>query len=127
MPYSSMESIIEASKEGYYRALRGTQKSIWKNKVDYEPWLTFFITSLQKQKQHLEDKIKGFENKTVRLNPTAKKIIALFKKKSDWSVPEISEKLDINVETVRKQVQNLVKQELLVKNGTTKSAYYTLK
>lgn len=127
MPYSSMESIIEASKEGYYRALRGTQKSIWKDKVDYEPWLTFFITSLQKQKQHLESKIKSFENKTVRLNPTAKKIIALFKRKSDWSVPEISEKLDINVETVRKQVQNLVKQELLVKHGTTKSAYYTLK
>lgn len=57
MPYSSLESIIEASKEAYYRALRATQKTIWSNKVNYEPWLTFFITSLAKQKRHLEDKI----------------------------------------------------------------------
>ena len=54
MPYASMESIIEASKSSYYLALRGTQKGIWTDSIDYEPWLTFFVFSLFKQKQHLE-------------------------------------------------------------------------
>ena len=43
VPYSSIESIIEQNKEGYYRALRRTQKNIWRGKVDYEPWLSFFF------------------------------------------------------------------------------------
>jgi len=127
MPYSSMEQVIEASKEGYYRALRGTQKTIWKDKVDYEPWLTFFITALQKQKEYLEDKIKEFKNKPIRLNSTAKSILSLFDKKQDWSTTEISKELRINMETVKKQVQSLVKQKILIKNGSTKSAYYTLR
>lgn len=127
MSYSSMEQVIEASKEGYYRALRETQKTIWKDKVDYEPWLTFFITALQKQKEYLEDKIKEFKNKPIRLNPTAKKILSLFDKKQDWSTTEISKELRINMETVKKQVQSLVKQKILIKNGSTKSAYYTLR
>ena len=41
-PYSSIESIIEESKYGYYRALRRTQKNILNGNVDYEPWLSFF-------------------------------------------------------------------------------------
>ena len=127
MPYSSMEQVIEASKEGYYRALKGTQKTIWKDKVDYEPWLTFFITSLQKQKKYLEDKVKEFKNKPVRLNLTAQKILSLFDKRQDWSTAEISQELEMNMETVKKQLQNLVKQEFLIKNGSTKSAYYILK
>lgn len=57
MPYSSMESIIETNKEAYYRSLRSTQKTIWSDKVNYEPWLTFFISSLQKQKRLLENKL----------------------------------------------------------------------
>jgi Fic family protein len=32
VPYSSLESIIEASKEGYYRALRRTQTTLASNK-----------------------------------------------------------------------------------------------
>ncbi len=124
IPYSPMEQVIEASKEGYYRALKGTQKTIWKDNVDYEPWLTFFITSLQKQKKYLEDKIKEFKNKPVRLNPTAQKILSLFDKKQDWATAEISKELEMNIETVKKQLQNLVKQEVLIKNGSTKSAYY---
>jgi Fic family protein len=56
VPYSSIESIIEQSKEGYYRALRRTQKTIWTETVDYVPWLSFLLTVLQKQKKILEEK-----------------------------------------------------------------------
>lgn len=128
MPYASMESIVEASKEGYYRALRGTQKSIWTDKVDYEPWLSFFVTSLQKQKKVLEEKIKQAQKQeSEKLSATAKKILELYAEQPEWTVADIANILDKNIETIKKSVQSLLKKGYLVKHGTTKAVYYTLK
>ena len=128
MPYASMESIIEVSKDAYYRALRGTQKTIWTDKVNYEPWLTFFITSLAKQKRHLEEKItKALKSDTTRISKAEQAVLDLFKDKTNWSVPEMADVLSKNGETVKKTVQNLVKKDLLEKKGTTKGTYYILK
>jgi Fic family protein len=126
MPYSSMESIIEANKESYYRALRATQKTIWTDKVNYEPWLTFFISSLQKQKHHLEEKIIKV-SVTTKYNKTEESIIALFDKKLSWSVKELAQELNKNNETIKKNVQNLAKKGILEKQGSTKGTYYILK
>ena len=128
MPYASMESIVEASKEGYYRALRGTQKSIWTDEVNYEPWLSFFVTSLQKQKRMLEEKIKHVQKKeTEKLSATAIKILDLFAEQSKWSVADIADTLHKNSETVKKSVQLLQRKGYLLKHGTTKAVFYTLK
>lgn len=43
VPYSSLESIIVAAKEGYYRALRRTQTTLNVEKPDWEAWLMFFL------------------------------------------------------------------------------------
>ena len=123
-----MESIIEASKDAYYRALRGTQKTIWTDKVNYEPWLTFFITSLAKQKRHLEDKIaKALKSDITRISKAEQAVLDLFEDKTNWSVSEMAEALGKNSETVKKTVHNLVKKDLLEKQGSTKGTYYILK
>ena len=128
MPYTSLESIIEASKDAYYRALRATQKTIWRDKVNYEPWLTFFITSLAKQKRHLEDKI-AFVAKAdaTRITKGEQAILDLFEEKTNLSVAEMAETLSKNSETIKKTVQNLVKKNMLEKQGSTKGTYYLLK
>src|ERR1700710_833916 len=56
--YSSLESVIEQSKEGYYLALRRTQGTIRTAVPDWEPWLDFFLRALQQQKQRLERKVE---------------------------------------------------------------------
>ena len=125
MPYASMESIIEAFKDAYYRALRRTQRTIWGEKVNYEPWLSFFIASLQKQKRNLEAKIADLRRKhDNRLSDTSRAILALFGKDESLSVPVIAAKLNKNQETVRKAVQALAKQGYLTKLGTTRGAVY---
>jgi Fic family protein len=125
VPYSSIESIIEAGKEGYYRALRRTQKNIWSGKVDYEPWLSFFLTALQKQKKHLEQKITAFKAADdMKLSHTARAILALFDDKAEWTIPEITEAFDGNMETIRKSIKSLVGNGYLAKHGTTKGAWY---
>ncbi len=58
VPYSSLESVIEENKEGYYLALRQTQGAIRSKTPNWQPWVTFFLKSLQKQKYNLAKKIE---------------------------------------------------------------------
>ena len=125
MPYASMESVIEASKDAYYRALHHTQKTVWSDKVDYEPWLTFFITSLAKQKRVLEGKIEELKRiNDAKLSPTAQSILSLFNNNEPLSMNKIVQEVNKNSETIRKSVQSLVKKGYLRKQGTTNGAVY---
>jgi len=123
--YSSIESIIETAKEGYYRALRRTQKGIWSRRVNYEPWLSFFLTTLQKQKRHLESKINalGFDD-DIKLTRNQKAVLELFDDKLELGSSEIAAKLNMNIETVKKNLKSLVDSGYLQKHGTTKGAWY---
>lgn len=47
--YSSLESVIEQSKEAYYLALRQMQGSIHSSNPEWTPWLEFFLSALQRQ------------------------------------------------------------------------------
>jgi Fic family protein len=126
-PYSSIESIIEASKEGYYRALRRTQKGIWSKKVNYEPWLSFFLTTLQKQKKTLEGKISLMTKDDTSLSRNQKAVLGLFDEKPELSSPEVAAQLGMNIETTKKNLKALVKKGYLIKHGATKGAWYSRK
>jgi Fic family protein len=127
VPYASIESFIEASKEGYYRALRRTQKNIWGEKTNYEPWLSFFLTTLLKQKRHLESKIEVMIKDDTRLGKTARAILELFDDKQEWSAPEIAKALELNINTAAKTIKKLVQNGYLAKHGATKGAWYERK
>ena len=126
VPYSSVESVIEAGKEGYYRALRGTQQGIWGDNADYEPWLSFFLTALQKQKRHLEGKIETMSKDDTKLGKNARAILALFDDKPEWRILEIAETLGLNKNTAAKTVKTLVADGYLAKYGTTRGAWYEI-
>ena len=57
MPYSSLESVIEHSKEAYYLALRQTQGTIRTAAPNWQPWLVFFVRALAEQVKRLNRKI----------------------------------------------------------------------
>lgn len=125
MPYSSMEAVIEANKDAYYRALHTTQETIGQEKTDYEPWLTFFVTALQKQKRALEAKVQNLQTNTVNtLSPTAREILAQFTEKNELSIAELVEKTKKNIAAVRKSVYHLTERGFLIKLGTTRGASY---
>jgi len=113
VPYSSIESIIEANKDGYYRALRRTQ-----------PWLTFFLTILQKQKRHLEEKMKSFKKYDTSLSKLATNILELLDEHPQLTVAKAAEILNVKPDTVKKSMKSLVDKGYLVKKGGTKGAWY---
>lgn len=58
VPYSSLESVVEQSKEAYYLALRQTQGTIRSETPNWQPWLLFFLRSLAEQVRRLNRKIE---------------------------------------------------------------------
>lgn len=125
VPYCSIESFVEASKDGYYRALRRTQKDIWGEGVDYEPWMSFFLTVLQKQKRLLESKVDAMTKNDYTLGKTSRNVLELFESKAEWEIRQISEVLEMNRNTAAKTVQKLVDEGYLIKHGKTRGAWYT--
>lgn len=125
VPYSSMETIIEENKDSYYNHLRKTQKTL-KSVPDYEPWLLFFLKSMQKQKLRLENKI-NLQTVEKSLPLLATKIIELFNEANRWTSPELAQRLQANRDTVSKNLTELVNRGILIKNGSTRGAWYEKK
>src|SRR6267142_1736200 len=63
VPFSSLESVIEQSKESYYAALRQTQMTIRTAELNWHPWVLFFLRALRRQTIHLAGKVE--REKTV--------------------------------------------------------------
>lgn len=122
MPYSSLESIIELNKSEYYRTLRETQKTLKTDNVNYEPWLMFFLKTLLQQERNLQNKLPK-ENE-IMLPQTASDILKLFEQQNNITVNDVVEKLNININTVKKSVKMLVDKGYIVKHGTTKGVWY---
>ena len=123
VPYYSIESIIEFSKSNYYLALRNTQQTIWDEKVNYEPWLLFFLMTLQKQKNCLIEKINFLQHR-IPLSESSRKVLDLFDNKPKWTVQEIAQTLGKPEVSIRKILQALCKQKCITKFGTTKACFY---
>jgi Fic family protein len=64
VPYGSLESVTEQSKEAYYLALRQTRGTLRTEAPNWQPWLTFFLRSLAEQVRRLE---KTVERKKIVL------------------------------------------------------------
>ena len=122
VPYSSMETIIEENKNTYYKALRNSQKTFKTNSINYDAWLNFFLQTVLKQKIRLEKKISGSQTSGYSL--TASKIMALFEEKNQWTSTEIAQTTGIKLATVKKALAELVKAGNLIKNGSTRGAWY---
>src|ERR1700680_419954 len=58
VPYSSLESVVEHSKEGYYLALRQTQETIRNEAPNWQPWVLFFLRALRQQMKRLAKKVE---------------------------------------------------------------------
>ena len=71
VPYSSLESVIEQSKEAYYLALSQTQGTIRRESPNWQPWLMFFLRSLAEQVRRLEKKVER-EKKESALGAVAR-------------------------------------------------------
>lgn len=124
--YSSMESLIEKSKEGYYLALRQTQGTIRSDAIDWQPWLEFFLLLMLQQKRKLEGKIEKEKLMQKTLPELSLNILSLVKNHNSIAVSDVVNATGANRNTIKRHLQNLVSIGYLQKLGVGKGTRYIL-
>lgn len=124
-PYSSLESVIEDSKEEYYLALRRTQKTIRTSIPDWQPWVTYFLLALQRQKERLERKLEQERILSHTLSALSMQILNLVRDHGRMTIGEIVALSGANRNTIKKQLKALVDANYIVANGTGKGTWYS--
>ncbi len=123
-PYTSLESVIERNKDAYYLALRKTQITLSNDDIDWSPWITFFMRSLKRQKDHLVEKTNSLE---VYLNlPVESALIMQFLDAHQRITIKQAEKLPTGVAraTLKNRFSELIKKGLIIRHGKARGTWY---
>jgi len=126
VPYSSLESIIESNKEGYYIALRRTQGTIRTNTPNWEPWLTFFMRALIQQKRRLAAKVEREKIELATLPELSMQLIELIRQQGRATIGGMTTATGASRNTLKVHFRKLVEQGLLVRHGSGKGSWYAL-
>ncbi|MFN7667091.1 MAG: Fic family protein [Burkholderiales bacterium] len=126
VPYSSLESVIENSKEGYYLALRQTQGTIRTETPNWQPWLIFFIRALQQQKRRLAVKVEREKNALAALPVLAVKILDYVRDNGRVTTRDMVRETGASPNTLKATFTSLVEKGLLVRHGGGRSTWYAL-
>lgn len=126
VPYSSLESVIEANKEGYYLALRQTQGTIRMEAPDWQPWVIFFLEALNKQKEKLDAKIKRERLILGDLPELSVQILEIAREHGRVTISDIEATTGVSRGTIKDHVKSLYKNGHLERHGAGRGTWYSL-
>jgi len=129
VPFASLESVVEANKDIYYKSLRRTQATLKSDKPDWPPWIGFFLRSLKKQKDILEARITRERNKVEDesgLPELSLRIIGLLKKEGRRTAAQIAEETGANKNTLKVRLRELVRAGRIKRHGKARATWYTV-
>ena len=127
VPFSSLESVIEQSKEAYYLGLRQTQGTIRSDVPDWEPWLMFFLKALQRQMQRLRQKVERERLMMGALPELSAQLIDLVRDQGRLTIGEAEKLTGMNRNTLKQYFRTLVADGHLSLNGAGRGAWYSLR
>jgi Fic family protein len=126
VPYSSLESVIEQSKEAYYLGLRQTQGTIRTKRPQWNPWLIFFLRSMQQQMQRLRVKVEREKLLMTQLPELSLHILDYVRDHGRITMAEAVAVTQANRNTLKVHFKGLLDGNLLVLNGKGRGAWYSL-
>ena len=126
VPFGSLESIIERSKEAYYLALRRTQVTIRTSEPDWGPWLTFFLDALHQQQRHLSAKLEREHLLLGRLPELSVRLLDLCREHGRLTVAMAVELTGANRNTVKDHLSRLARAGHIVRQGAGRGTWYAL-
>jgi len=127
VPYSSMESIIEQSKEAYYLALRQTQGTIRTDAPNWQPWLAFFLRSLAEQVRRLEKKVEREKLVLAALPELSLQIVEFTREHGRVTIGEAVKLTGASRNTLKQHFRMLVERGHLNQHGSGRGVWYELR
>ena len=126
VPYSSLENVIEQNKEAYYLALRQTQITIRTDAPDWQPWLSFFLTSLAEQVKRLERKVEREKIVLAALPNLSLQIVEFAREHGRITISEAIKLTGANRNTLKQHFRALVERGHLNQQGAGRGVWYEL-
>ena len=126
VPYSSLESIIEQSKEGYYLALRQTQGTIRSEATDWQPWLRFFLRAMQQQMRRLAHKIEREKLLLGTMPDLALRIVDHARAHGRVTMGDAATLTGASRNTLKEHLRMLVERRHLMQHGVGRGTWYSL-
>lgn len=126
VPYSSLESVIEQSKEAYYIALRQTQGTIRTNAPNWQPWLVFFLHALAQQVRRLNRKVEREKLVLAALPQLSLQIVEFAREHGRITMGDAIRLTGSNRNTLKQHFRALVERGNLKQQGAGRGVWYEL-
>jgi len=123
--YSSLERVIEENRDSYYLALQRTQRSFKKPQADWQPWVHFFLRSMQEQKRALENKVKRERLLANNLPDISLKILEIVRERGRAQISDLDLLLDVPRPTIKVHLKTLVQSGHLLIHGKGRGTWYS--
>lgn len=127
VPYSSLESVIEQSKEAYYLALRQTQGTIRTDTPNWQPWLLFFLRALAEQVRRLNRKVEREKLVLAAMPELSLKIVDFAREHGRVTMGDAIRLTAGSRNTLKQHFRALVERGTLVQQGAGRGVWYQLK
>jgi len=126
VPYSSLESVIEQSKEAYYLALRQTQGTIRTESPNWQPWLVFFLRALAEQVRRLNRKVEREKIVLAALPELSLQIVEFASEHGRITMGDAIRLTSGNRNTLKLHFRALVERGHLAQQGAGRGVWYEL-
>lgn len=127
VPYSSLESVIEQNKEGYYLALRQTQGTIRTDTPNWQPWISFFLRALQQQMKRLAKKVEREKIVLSALPELSAQILEYAREHGRVTIGDMAKLTGVSRNTLKEHFRQLVEKGHIILHGSGRGAWYSLK
>ena len=127
VPYSSLESVVERSKEAYYLALRQTQGTIRSEEPNWQPWLEFFLRALSEQVRRLNRKVEREKLVLAALPELSFQIVEFAREHGRITMGDAIRLTGGNRNTLKQHFRALVERGHLELHGGGRGVWYQLK
>lgn len=126
LPYSSLETVIEETRDAYYLALRRTQSTLGDEAPDWEPWLRYFLGALQQQKDRLRQRVDRERIILGDLPDLSVRILDIARDHGRVSVADAVQVTRASRNTIKGHMQALVAAGHLRRHGAGRGTWYSL-
>lgn len=127
VPYSSLENVIEQNKQAYYLALRQTQGTIRTASPNWQPWLVFFLRSLDEQARRLQKKVERERLVLAPLPELSLAIVELAREHGRVTIGQGIKLTGASRNTLKQHFRALVERGYLNQHGNGRGVWYELR
>jgi Fic family protein len=125
MPYASLERILEETRDASYDAYDRAESHIWAGKADLEPWLAYFVGTLEEHVRRVRAVLE-VESRALRLSDLQRKILDTIRDHGSVDAALLLAATGASRNTLKDNMRRLVRMGLVDRTGERRGTRYLL-